>query len=157
MVDAPVPPETLERIAEAVHRRFLANQAGRKPADDPAMRPWEQLADGLKDSCRRQAEDIPAKLALLGYRLVPAGQGAALPGFTAEELEQLAIHEHDRWVAERRAAGWTAGPARDVERKVTPFLVPWEALSEEIREYDRDAVRAIPDLLRLAGMEVRRG
>jgi hypothetical protein len=145
-----------ERIASAIHERYRRNQRGRKPETDASMKPWDQLSESLKRSNREQAADIERKLRTIACRIVPAnGQPVAFT-FTAEELERLAILEHERWVAERRAAGWTPGPVKDVGRKLTPYLVPWEDLADEIREYDRDAVRAIPDILAAAGFEIQR-
>jgi hypothetical protein len=144
-----------ERIARAIHEKYRRDQQGRKPASDPAMQPWERLAEHLKESNRRQAEHIPVKLRAIGRTMAPAKERPAITAFTPEEVELLAELEHERWVAERRAAGWTAGP-RDPERKTTPYLVPWADLAEEIREYDREAVRGIPDFLAGAGLEIRR-
>jgi hypothetical protein len=147
----------LDRIARAIHDKYRRDQRGRKPAGDPAMQPWEKLADHLRASSQAQAAHIPAKLRAIDCRLAPAGGKAAVATFTALEVERLAELEHERWVTERRGAGWTQGPLRDAERRITPYLVPWEELAEEIREYDREAVRGIPGFLAEAGLEVRRG
>ncbi|HEV8612215.1 MAG TPA: RyR domain-containing protein [Gemmatimonadales bacterium] len=152
-----LPAAIRERLARAIHERYRRNQLGRKPASDPAMRPWEELAETLKNSNRAQAVDIGHKLEAIGCRLARARDGLATAVFAPQEVERLAVLEHERWVAERRAAGWSPGPVKDVERKLTPHLVPWEELAEETREYDREAVRAIPELLGEAGFEVRRG
>jgi hypothetical protein len=55
-------------------------------------------------------------------------------------LETLACMEHDRWMAERRSEGWVFGPEKDVEWKVSPYLVPYESLEPEVKHYDREAV-----------------
>jgi len=146
-------PEARERIARAIHARYLENQRTRKPATDPAMQPWDELAEALKESNRAQAGDIARKLAAIGYRLNATGGPPPL-ALTGEQVERLAVLEHERWVAERQAAGWTLGPVKDVERRVTPYLVDWAELAEEIREYDREAVREIPALLASAGLKV---
>ena len=38
----------------------------------------------------------------------------------------------------------------------TPYLVPWESLEEDVRELDRQFVRALPDVLADAGLLLRR-
>jgi hypothetical protein len=148
--------DAVERIARVIHERYRSHQRGRKPPGDPALEPWETLAEPLRNSNRAQAADIGIKLRAVRCSVVPVDGTAAGFQFAPEEIERLAIMEHDRWVAERRAAGWTLGPARDVERKLSPHLVPWEDLAEEFREYDREAVRVIPEILADAGLAIRR-
>ncbi len=148
----PLPDGLREKIARAIHDRYRQHQSGRKPATDPAMQPWENLTETLRESNRAQAADLGAKLQAIGYRIAPASSATPPLTFTPEEFERLAILEHERWVTERLQAGWTQGPVRDVERKITPYLVSWEELAEEIREYDREAVRVIPELLAEAGL-----
>lgn len=150
-----LPPLLIERLAEAIHERFRRNQAGRKPASDGALRAWDELSEALKDSNRSQAEDILRKLDAIGC-VVSVGMPLDGFAFTGPELERLAEMEHRRWVAERRRNGWTLGSTRDPDRRVTPWLMPYDELPEEIREYDREAVRAIPDLLRELGLGIRR-
>lgn len=150
-----IPADLHEPIARAIHERYRRNQRDRKPPADPSMNPWETLAETLKNSNRDQAIDIGMKLDAIGCRVAPASDGAAAT-FTSAELERLATLEHDRWVAERSRAGWTLGPVKDVELKRSPYLVPWEELAEEIREYDREAVRAIPEVLAEAGLVMAR-
>jgi hypothetical protein len=43
-----------------------------------------------------------------------------------------------------------------VERKKSPYLVPYDGLSDDIREYDRNTVRAVPAFLTEAGFAVVR-
>ena len=77
--------------------------------------------------------------------------------FTPGELKSLAIEEHDRWNDERIADGWRLDKSlteADPVRKLTPYLVPWEELPDEIAKYDSDFVEAIPTILASAGMQV---
>ena len=37
------------------------------------------------------------------------------------------------------AAGWRLGPEKDLDRKTTPYLVPWDQLADAVKEYDRNA------------------
>lgn len=148
-------PELIERLAEAIHERFRRSQAGRRDPADPAMAAWADLTGTLRDSNRSQAADIPAKL--VAVRCVAVPDDGQLPfAFTPEELDLLSELEHQRWAAERRASGWTLGPGRDPQRRVTPYLVPYQDLPEDIRELDRQAVAAIPELLRMVGLAIRR-
>ena len=51
---------------------------------------------------------------------------------------------------------WTFGSPKDPEKKITPYLVGWADLSDEVREWDRQAVRNIPFLLAHAKFEIYR-
>ena len=51
--------------------------------------------------------------------------------------EVLAENVHDIWAKNRLDEGWTYGPRRDDVLKTHPDLVPYEALLESEKEYDR--------------------
>ena len=51
--------------------------------------------------------------------------------------ERLARHTHDVWAQERLRLGWSWGPRRDDTRREHPGLVPYEALPDAEREFDR--------------------
>ena len=76
--------------------------------------------------------------------------------FTREEIELLAEMEHERWVVERRAAGWRPDRERDVERKTTPYLVGWAELPEDIRDRDRETIVRLPAQVNDAGYQIVR-
>jgi len=142
----------IELIARAIHERWRSEQiSAGKPAPS-----WEELDESRKESSRDNARDIRRKLALVGCDIAPLREGGATDfAFTDEEIETLAAAEHLRWMRERIADGWSAG-AKDVTRKTTPYLVPFEELPADIAEYDRIFVREIPSLLILAGLQVAR-
>jgi hypothetical protein len=71
------------------------------------------------------------------------------------QIESLAEREHARWNVERLIAGWVYGPTADKDKKISPYLVPWDELPDQIREYDREPVRAIPRMLAAAGFELQ--
>lgn len=146
-----------EVLAQRIHDLYVAEQlaAGTDP-DTPSLAPWDDLSDALRESNRDQSAHIGTKLAAIGCGIAPlADWGADRFAFSEPELEMLAQLEHERWVAQRRRDGWRSGE-RDVDRKRTPHLVPWDELDEEMREWDRRAVRHIPDLLADAGYRIVR-
>jgi len=51
--------------------------------------------------------------------------------------ERLAENAHELWAAQRIKEGWTYGPQRDDTKKQHPCLVPYAALPESEREFDR--------------------
>ncbi len=44
---------------------------------------------------------------------------------------------HDRWMSERLAAGWTLGPEKDLVRKISPCLIPYDQLpaNQQIKDH----------------------
>jgi hypothetical protein len=62
--------------------------------------------------------------------------------------------EHGRWNTERLEAGWKYGRERDSKDKTNPCLVPWRGFSENIKEYDRKAMRDWPVILKKVGLEI---
>ncbi len=149
-----------EIIARAIHEDYLreARARGETAEENPTAVGWDELPEELKESNRRQADHVAVKLEAIGCRAEPLGNAPSEPlSLTGEEVERLAELEHDRWSAERLFAGWTYAPGpKDLERKTSPYLVPWEELSEEIRELDRNTVRGLQAFLAEAGFRVVR-
>lgn len=152
-----------ELIAIALHKAYRAElrqqeaKSGRAftREEKPADVEWEVLAEQYRESTRQQAASIELSLAALDVpRVVEPGDG---PGDTLseKELEELSRREHDRWMGERRAAGWTLGP-KNPEAKTHPDMVPFDDLSEQSKDYDRAMVRKWPAALASAGLVIRR-
>jgi voltage-gated potassium channel Kch len=161
LLDETCQPEALltgatELMAQALHRAYLDAHAGAASEADPALRPWSDLPEGLRESNRDQAAHVAVKLAAVGHTVGPlVDWDTAQQPCSADEVETMARLEHDRWVAERMRAGWQPGP-RDPRRHTTPYLVPWEHLSEEVRDQDRLFVRQLPRLLASVGLQAQR-
>jgi len=147
--------EDLEALARAIHELYNEKQRKRYP-DKPLKYPsFDKLPDSLKYSNLRQAMDIPEKLRRMGFTMRPAAQAAdPVMEIPKEYVESLAELEHEMWVAERRSTGWTPGKAVDANQKLTPYLIPYDKLPEEIKQLDRDPVENIPLLLEKIGMAV---
>jgi hypothetical protein len=141
-----------EQLARSIHEDYLARAGG---AETGALRrPWDELDDEQRESSRRAADGIIAGMDAVGYDIVPLRRWGA-PGLELDDasLEQLARQEHERWMDERRSAGWTFGTTRDDERKRNPLLRPWDELDDGARQYNRDAAKALPAMLARAGFE----
>jgi len=144
----------LDDLARAIHEHYVESK-GAPQGDDPSLRPWSTLGESFRDSNRQQADHIPVKLRAVGCEAVPGGAAAPFE-FTPAEVEVLARVEHARWNAERLLSGWTLGDRADKQRRISPYLVDWDDLADDIREYDRGAIRAIPRILERAGWSIRR-
>lgn len=145
--------ENLELLAIAIHARYNEKQLEDHPERPLAYPDFSKLPDDLKYSNLRQAQNIVERLEQFGYTLRPKGGADAVTTFAPELVERMAEAEHEAWMRERIASGWTLGE-RDVENKKTPYLVPYGELTDEIKDYDRDAVRNIPALAERIGMAV---
>jgi hypothetical protein len=173
---------SFEPLAEVIHDRWRAQQLEEhKPAPS-----WEELDEPRKESNRAQARAIAGKLDSIHCAVAPLQNWDATKDFTftEEELENLAIDEHNRWWRERLDAGWKSIPMPDAEdpdevmrlleearrRKEHPCLIPWADLLEldaemdrrfgermaRFAELDRIAVREIPERLAAVGLHVIR-
>lgn len=151
---------THELLARTIHAEYVRGQAaaGHTLASNPSMQPWSALPEVLRDSNRRQADDLAAKIASVGARLVPQSEwDAPTFTFTAEEVERLAEQEHIRWVNERQQAHWSwDSEKKSVAEARSPHLMPWAKLTKDIKDIDRNTVRHIPQFLARVGLGIRR-
>jgi hypothetical protein len=119
------------------------------------IKPYSELSPQLKIANIRQARSIPIKLDLIGCELAElSDEREAIEKFSDEEVEDLAIFEHDEWCDEKRGTGWEYGPVKDIDNYITPYLVPWEELTEDIKDFDREPVRNIPALMESINLKV---
>jgi hypothetical protein len=144
---------TNDEMAMEIHRHYVKNNKTDLPAK---MQPWDDLDETYRKSSRQQAACAIQILQSAGFRVrKKARRPAPFGKFTPGELNRMAELEHGRWNVERLRDGWRHGP-RDNERRLNPSLVPWKELPDEIREYDRNAIRVFPKLLAAAGYELSR-
>jgi hypothetical protein len=136
-------PDPVQDLAPTVHANYLSGELarGEKSAQDPSMLRWEDLSADLQQSNRAQVADFANKLGRLGCTIAPRSARNVSFDLTDDEIEAEAVREHDRWMAQRREAGWTYGKPRDNKKKKHPALLPWGELDEEDRDRDREAVR----------------
>jgi hypothetical protein len=150
---------TYEILARAVHEQYVANERrkGSTQETNPSMVSWEELPESLRESNRNHVEHIRIKLEAIGCDIAVTNEWEVLPfQFSPEEVELMARMEHERFVTERRKHGFTSAPDKDLDKKTSPVLVPWEELSEEEKEKDRNTVRQLSELLAKARFQVYR-
>jgi len=162
-VPATIREDFIEQIARAIHQHYLETAAATdgkdadgNPLDPRSLLPWEKLSADLKAANVGQALSFGPKVEAVGAVVIPESAAATGFEFTEREIEDLSVGEHDRWMLERKAAGWTYGVPRDNARKLHPDMLPWSELPEAQREKDRNAIRAIPPILRDAGFQILR-
>jgi ppGpp synthetase/RelA/SpoT-type nucleotidyltranferase len=143
--------EKIEEMARAFHERYVEQSSSRLPSN---MRPWPKLEETFKKANYEQAKNAVEILRAVGFAVKPVvGDPVLLKDFSDEVVECMAALEHGRWNIERLRDGWRPGERND-SRKTHDCLVPWSMLPEEIREYDRNAAKAFPEILAKARLEV---
>lgn len=149
--------DVITELAQTSFARYTADRIASQTDQDFAS--FASLPVDLRDSSIAYITSIHDKLDTLHYEVLPAGTcypDRCVTAFTASEVECLAILEHRRWLRERQKAGWRYGPAKDIARRQSPYLVPWEELPDRAKEWNRSAVRSIPNLLSSVNLAVVR-
>ncbi|MBL7494099.1 NAD-binding protein [Frankia sp. AgB1.9] len=152
------PDDRLEAWAEAIHVDYCRQrlESGEVRDDNEALVAWENLPEKYRSNNYDQARDIETKLRLIGCASARMAAAPEAFAFTADEVERLSRWEHERWMRNRVAHGWSFGEVRDNDRLLHPDIRPYDELSTETKEKDAQMVRLIPDLLAGAGYRVVR-
>jgi hypothetical protein len=124
----------------------------------PALRPWAELPEALRDANRAQAANFGEILRSRDWMLMPVGDTGEPFELSEAEVEELAEAEHVRWRRRREREGYSFGPVRIDEGPDPrhPSMVDWAELSERDRDRDRDVIRNMPTVLAHAGLRIVR-
>ncbi len=136
--------EISDTMAQKVHRYYCE-------AFNEKIAPWARLTESMREANRQQADSMAAKVISLGYLLNENGNSIGSHTPNEEEIETLASLEHDRWVAERISKGWRYGRQRNNTLKFHPSIIDYDSLTDPEREKDRNAVRALFEILSVTG------
>jgi hypothetical protein len=153
--------DLLEKLAEAFHEVFCEDLRAKGWTYGPvtredkkehsSLKPYAELSEDEKEQNRNNVRDIPNKLAIVGYIMLPARSGETPAQFQKDEVEKLAEEEHERWRRQKLDARWQPGKQTVKAKKIHKDLVDWEKLPEEEREKDRVLVRGISRIIAKAG------
>jgi hypothetical protein len=155
----------LELLAEAAHliyckgRRAKGYSYGEEKNEelhlDNDLLPYKDLPEEKKEQNRENVRDIANKLTHLGYMMKPIHGQAGLFQFSKDELDKLAMLEHERWMAAKLKKGWKYGESTSDEQKTNLGLIAWADLPSSEKDKDLDLVRGIPDILAQAGYTIK--
>lgn len=70
--------------------------------------------------------------------------------------EVIAKQVHEIWSAGRLKDGWVYGETRDDKLKTTPCLIPYEELSEDEKNYDRNTAIGTIKLICALGYRIEK-
>jgi hypothetical protein len=134
---------------------------------------YEELPLDEKRQNRTSARHILRHVRAIGLDLIPISASVKPVSLTENQVEQMAVLEHRRWVQTHMRSGWEY--ARDTRKafKQHNDLVPWDedekarvadvygpdiagrmgsgVLDKQARDLDRAIVRSFPDILKKAG------
>ena len=154
----------LESLAEAAHAVYCEGEQARGfkygPKTDKqrktnnALVAYAKLPEEMKLANRLNVRDIPSKLSVARYIMIPARSNEPAFNFPGDDLEMLAEAEHKRWMQSKLDEGWIYAPKTDRVKKLHNCLVSWEKLPDKEKEKDRDLVRGIPRILARAGYAI---
>jgi voltage-gated potassium channel Kch len=145
-----------DQLAIALHAHYLVAAKSLGAGSPTALEAWDGLPENLRDANRATAEHAPILFAAVDLRLVTLGLGVRPVALSTAELEILARVEHRRWIADRIDRGWHYSEIRDDRLMLHTALVSYEALSENDREKDRNAVRVLVNILTEQGLAIVR-
>ena len=77
-----------------------------------------------------------------------------LPRDIEELVEAIAKNVHEVWAKSRINQGWVFGPERNDRLKQHPSLIPYEELSEEEKDYDRNTAKGTLKVLIKLGYNI---
>ena len=140
--------ESLDDLAKTIHSDYIESLGDKRIADKPTHQDWDFLPDEIKDRNRMQADHMGVKIRSLGC--VDVAKDSPIPAYdwnNDARLEDLSKAEHLRWNAYMYYKGWKVGPTKDERMKIHTDLVAYENLDEPTKDYDRNAIKNIPNLL----------
>lgn len=79
-----------------------------------------------------------------------------LPQSLIQLSELIAENVHEIWAKSRMDEGWTYGEKRDDVHKKHPCLVPYHALPEEEKAYDRNTAMNTLKLAKKLGYKIEK-
>jgi len=156
--------QQLEKLAEAAHEVFCDGLRAKgyrygpvtrdRDKEHSSLKPYSKLAEEEKQQNRNNVQDIPRKLASIGYAMRLCYRNEPTAEFSKDEVENLAKMEHDRWMQQKLAATARRGKTIDQAKTRHKDLVPWDQLSQGGQDKDRALVKGIPRILAKAGYTV---
>ena len=147
-----------QRIHDAV-KLGLPQDEIRRIQSEERMADWEALKELYKDNKRSQIRYLGERFDRfntgIGLRPILPGAADTISDLFGPILDQLSELEHQRWMLDKLADGWSLGKL-DTELRHHPDMIPYEQLDESVKDYIRVSVRSIPEYLKEIGYELYR-
>jgi len=153
----------IEALAEACHEAWHEQKKRhgytwgpeRTDKTHPLMVPYAELDEEGKEGNRVSARVVPAKLAEVGCRIVPANApGTAITSFPAATRRRLVEIEHDIWLRHHFLQGYAWAQGSDDRIRLHADLAPFHAVPPADQELDYAIVDSILHVLPKKGYKV---
>jgi Trk K+ transport system NAD-binding subunit len=141
----------LDSIAIAIHNNYVAQQLkkGESVTQNSSLVEWDALAETLKNSNRNQADHVAIKCQYLTAKAYPSREEVK-NALTPQNIASLARMEHERWVAEKKLAGWKyTASSKNALKRLSPSLIDWNSLSMDEQDKDKHTIEHLPALVEL--------
>ena len=138
-----------ERLAERTHNEYVAYSC-EHDIETGDRTPWHSLDEEARQMnynvtdhhlvrLREMGIAVTARNLLDGRLQLTSEQVGAAKKYLSENREAFASAEHRRWTFDKLFFGWryTPGNSNKKSAKLNHYLVAYESLPEEIKQYDR--------------------
>lgn len=147
-----------QRIHDAINFRMPLDEIKRIQSDEH-MADWENLKELYKENKRSQIRYLGERFDRfntgIGLRPILPGAADTVSDLYGPILDQLSELEHQRWMLDKQANGWSLGKL-DTQLRKHPDMIPYQQLDESVKDYIRVSVRNIPAYLKEIGYELYR-
>jgi ppGpp synthetase/RelA/SpoT-type nucleotidyltranferase len=156
-------PKEVELLARVMHEHYRKEKLKRFEQSDSdinnykVLMEWDYLDEDLKKSNFHQVAFYQRLLQRMNFGLRKADKPVLISFkdcLSPESYKMLAKLEHGRWNAERLMRGWQFGAVKDIARKISPYLIPWDSLPLGIKELDYHPIELLPLFLSKIGYEL---
>lgn len=140
----------LERLAERAHTEYI-EFSKKRDITTADVRPWSTLDDEAHQMNINTTDHHLVRLREMGINVsatdlrdgrLPVNSNAIelAQKYLADSQESFAAAEHRRWAWDKLFFGWRYGASSNKAAKLNSYLVGYETLAEDIKQYDRDNV-----------------
>ena len=147
-----------QRIHDAINFRMPKDEIKRIQSED-RMADWKDLKELYKENKRSQIRYLGERFDRfntgIGLRPILPGAADTVSDLYGPILDQLSELEHQRWMLDKLANGWSLGKL-DTQLRKHPDMIPYDQLDESVKDYIRVSVRNIPAYLKEIGYELYR-
>ena len=146
-----------DELAPHIHEVFRDLGTTEGWLDEKMDISYQSLPDEYKEDNLNAAMRIPQVLGMVGLYIVPDDYSKSeenIDQIIEDNIELLAEAEHNGWMHHKLKNGWRLGKIRDDDNLIHPCLLPYDQLSEQDKDKDRNAVRKYPDIIAKAKFQI---